>query len=125
MRTCLPVALGLVSVVSGAPAAIAQNAEVEIQGSSTENWGDGDERQPRSFDGRTVKSGEYGGVFVEPPIGKVRVGAEFVEGDVVYARRTTATAGILVVEVSASPFMFDLPSNQQHAEVRPDQPAPW
>lgn len=64
-------------------------------------------------------------MFVEPPIGKVRVGPEFVEGDAVYVRRTTASAGILVVEVSTSPFMLEMLSNEHHAEVRSDQPASW
>jgi hypothetical protein len=60
------------------------------------------------------------------PIGKVRVGPEFVEGEPIYVRRTTVRPGMTIVEVSTTPFMPVLPSNQQAAAVvRPDQPASW
>ena len=60
------------------------------------------------------------------PIGTVRVGPEFVEGEPIYVRRTTVRPGMTIVEVSTTPFMPVLPSNQQAAAVvRPDQPASW
>jgi hypothetical protein len=37
----------------------------------------------------------------------------------------TAIKGFTIVEVSTTPFMPVLASNEQRREVRADQPAPW
>jgi hypothetical protein len=60
------------------------------------------------------------------PIGKVRVGAELVDGEPIYVRRTTVRPGMTIVEISKTPFAPVLASKEQPAAVvRPDQPASW
>ena len=60
------------------------------------------------------------------PIGKVRVGSEFADGEPIYVRRTTVRPGMTIVEVSTTPFMPVLPPNEKPPGVgRPDQPASW
>jgi hypothetical protein len=60
------------------------------------------------------------------PIGKVPVGAESVDGEAIYVRRTTVRPGMIIVEVSTTPFTPVLPAKEQAAAVvRPDQPASW
>ena len=60
------------------------------------------------------------------PIGKVRVGPEFVEGEPIYVRRTTVRPGMVIVEVSTTPFVPVLSSKEQAAEVvGSDQPPGW
>jgi hypothetical protein len=93
------VAIGLAAVAAVVPAASAQQPGVPGAGKSA----------------RT-----------SVPIGKVRVGPEFVDGEPVYVRRTTVRAGMTIVEVSTTPFMPVLSSKDQAAAVvRPDQPASW
>lgn len=67
------------------------------------------------------------GVLVELPIGKVCLGPEVVDGEYAYVRRTTGKEGMAIVEVSTTPFMPVLTSNELAGQltVRPDQPASW
>ncbi len=67
------------------------------------------------------------GVVVVVPIGRVCVGPEAVDGESSYVRRTTAKEGMTIVEVSATPFMPVLASNEAVDQLiaRPDQPAGW
>ena len=125
MRSYLSVAIGFAAIVTGHPSAFSQDVEVLDQTKSAECRSDENDRQAKSVDGLTVESQPYAGVFVEPPVGTVRVGPQFVDGDPVYVRRTTGIAGATVVEISTSPFMLDVQSNEPRAEVRPDQPASW
>jgi hypothetical protein len=70
-------------------------------------------------------------VSVAVPSGKVRVGAEHVDGAPVYVRRTTGIEGMTVVEVSTSPFMPVMRSNGEPAAADKlianpaAQPASW
>jgi hypothetical protein len=92
-------AIGLAAVVAVVPAASAQEPGVPGDGKSA---------------GTSV------------PIGKVRVGPGFADGEPIYVRRTTVRPGMTIVEVSTTPFMPVLPSKEQTAVVvRPDQPASW
>ncbi|MGX7951058.1 hypothetical protein ACWPM1_00690 [Tsuneonella sp. HG249] len=125
MRTSLWVAIGLVGAVSAPPPAVGQDTQVPAERSSASTGAQADARQPKSVDGLTLESQGYAGVFIEAPIGKVSVGPEFVDGAPVYVRRTTATSGITVMEISTSPFLFDLPSEGHSQTVRSDQPASW
>ena len=93
------VAIGLAAVAAVVPAASAQAPRVPGDGKSA---------------GTSV------------PIGKVREGPELVEGEPIYVRRTTVRPGMTIVEVSTTPFMPVLASNEvPTAVVRPDQPASW
>lgn len=66
------------------------------------------------------------GVSVEVPIGTVCVGPESMDGDAIYVRRTTVRERMTIVEVSTTPFMPVLSSNQVAGWIaRPDQPAGW
>ena len=92
-------AIGLAAVAVVVPAASAQEPRVPVDGQSA---------------------------WTSVPIGKVRVGAEFVDGEPIYVRRTTVRPGMTIVEVSTTPFMPVLPSKEQAAAVvRSDQPASW
>ena len=92
-------AIGLAAVAAVVPAASAQEPRVPGDGKSA---------------GTSV------------PIGKVRVGAEFVEGEPIYVRRTTVRPGMTIVEVSTTPFMPVLASSEEPTRVgRSDQPAGW
>jgi hypothetical protein len=92
-------AIGLAVIVSVVPAAFAQEPRVPGDGKSA---------------------------VTSVPIGKVRVGPEFADGEPIYVRRTTVRPGMTIVEVSTTPFMPVLPSKEQTAAVvRPDQPASW
>ena len=66
-------------------------------------------------------------VEVAVPIGKVCVGPDSVAGDASYVRRTKAKEGMAIVEVSTTPFMPVLASNDAVSQMiaRPDQPAGW
>lgn len=58
-------------------------------------------RQPAHRDARAVTG--TGTVTVAVPIGKVRVGPEYVEGEPSYPRRITSGGGMTVVELSSTP----------------------
>jgi hypothetical protein len=92
-------AIGLAAVAGVVPAAFAQEPRVPDDGKSA---------------GTSV------------PIGKVSAAPEFADGEPIYVRRTTVRPGMIIVEVSATPFEPVLAAKQQAAAVvRPDQPASW
>ena len=121
MRTAICVAIGLAAVVGGVPAAFAQDSRVLDQCKSA---GTGIEEEERQAHQRPASNA---GVFVDVPLGRVCVGPESVDGEHTYVRRTTAKEGMTIVEVSTTPFMPVLASNEASPGVivRPDQPAGW
>jgi hypothetical protein len=115
--------IGLSAVVGVVPASPAQDPQVLGAGTGTK----AEERQTHDelSGGLTPEPREHGGVFVVKPVGKVWVGPELVEGEPSYVRRTTVS-NVTVVEVSTTPFMPVLASNEVAVSIgRPDQPAGW
>jgi hypothetical protein len=114
-------AIGLAVVVSGVPASLAQDSRVLDHCKSAGTETEAEERQTDQ------SSGSDTGVFVAVPIGRVCVGPETVDGEPSYVRRTTAKEGMAIVEVSTTPFMPVLASNETVNQLiaRPDQPAGW
>ena len=121
MRTALCMAMGLAVVVSGVPASFAQDSRVSAQGKPA---GAGVEAKKRQTH-QGLKSDS--GISLAVPIGRVSVGHESLDGEPIYVRRSTVREGMTIVEVSTTPFMPVLASNQQPsgAVLRPDQPAGW
>jgi hypothetical protein len=123
MRTAY-LAIGLAAVVCVVPAAFAQDSRVLDHGKSA---GTGIETEERKTQQRP---GSNTGISLAVPIGRVRVGPESLDGEPVYVRRMTVREGMTIVEVSTTPFMPVLRSNEELAGVnesivRPDQPASW
>ncbi|HVJ70664.1 MAG TPA: hypothetical protein VM531_03995 [Sphingomicrobium sp.] len=114
-------AIGLAAVVGVVPAAFARDSRVLDHCKSAGTAIEAEERQADQSPGGNM------GVFVAVPIGKVCVGPEVVNGEPSYVRRTTDGKGITIVEVSTTPFMPVLASNEGSPGVigRPDQPAGW
>ena len=121
MRTALGIAIGLAVVVSGVPAAFAQDRQVLDHGKAAGTGSKATERQTHQ------EFGSNTGISLAVPIGRVSVGPDLVGGEPIYVRRTTASGGITIVEVSTTPFMPVLASNQTKNRFlgRPDQPAGW
>ena len=117
-------AFGLAVVVAVAPASLAQDPQVLDHGKLA---GTGVEEERHTHDemsaGLRSEARQHTGVFVAVPIGKVWVGAESLDGEPSYVRRTT-DKGITIVEVSTTPFMEGPPGVDQ-STGRPDQPAGW
>ena len=114
MRTALCcVAIGLAVVVSGVPAAFAQDSRGSDQDKSAGT------RQTRQSPGSNK------GISVAVPIGRVSVGPKSLDGEPIYVRRMTVRDGMTIVEVSTTPFTPVLASNEGAPGVRPDQPAGW
>ena len=111
MRTALFLAIGLAAVVGVVPASFAQDPGVPDHGKSA----------------GSARPGGSRGISLAVPIGRVSVGPEFGNGEPIYVRRTTVREGITIVEVSATPFMPVVRSNEEVAQlvVRADQPASW
>ena len=107
MRTAFRMAIGVAVVASAVPASSAQSA-----GTGAE-----EERQTQSNTG----------ISLAVPIGRVSVGSKSLDGEPVFVRRTTAKEGMAIVEVSTTPFMPVLASNEGPSAVisRSDQPAGW
>lgn len=126
-------AIGLAIVVESVPASFAQDPGVLNNGKSAASAIAADQRQTQNeqYDGPGPDPGEPSGVYIAVPTGSVKVGPEFVEGEPVYARRTTVIEGMIIVEVSTTPFAPDFLSNQGVALVDPpfnkpsEFPAPW
>ena len=123
MRTALCMtaymAIGLAVVVSGVPASFAQDSRLPDHGKPAGTGIEVENRQTHQGPGSK-------GIFLDVPIGRVWVGPESVEGEPVYVRRMTVREGITIVEVSTTPFMPVLGSNEGPRGVsRPDQPASW
>ena len=118
MRTAY-MAIVLAAVVGVVPAAFAQDARVVDHGKSAGTGIEAKERQTHQT------SGSNTGISLVVPIGRVSVNPEFLDGEPVYVRRMTVREGVTIVEVSTTPFMPVLASNEQPPGVRPDQPASW
>jgi hypothetical protein len=113
-------AIGLAAVVAVVPASFAQAPRVPGHGESAGTAIEAEERQTPQ------RPGSDTGVSLAVPIGKVSVGAELVDGEPIYVRRTAVGAGMTIVEVSTTPFTPILASNEEPPGVgRPDQPAGW
>ena len=113
-------AVGLAAVVGLVPASFAHDSRVLDHCKSAGTGIQAEERQTDQRPEGTM------GVVVAVPIGTVCVGPEAVDGEPSYVRRTTDGKGITIVEVSTTPFMPVLASNEATAGVaRPDQPAGW
>jgi hypothetical protein len=109
MRTALCMAIGLAAAVGGVPASFAQDSGVLDHGKS-------------------AGTGSNAGISLAVPIGRVSVGPESGDGEPVYVRRVTVNGGMTIVEVSTTPFMPVLASNEEVSgggKLRTDQPAGW
>ena len=119
MRTAFCTAVGLAVVFSGVPAAFAQD-RVSDQGKPAGTGADAKRRQ--THHGLKGNSG----ISLAVPVGRVSVGHESLNGEPIYVRRSTVREGMTIVEVSTTPFMPVLASNEgSPAAVRTDQPAGW
>ena len=120
------IAIGLAVVVSVVPAAFAQDPRVLGHGKSAGAGLEAEERQTHDEMSDGLRSGprEHKGVFVDVPIGRVWVDPEFLDGEPVFVRRTTVGEGITIVEVSTTPFMPVLGSNEEIGRPA-EQPASW
>jgi hypothetical protein len=120
MRTALCMAIGLAVVVSGVPASFAQDSKGVDQGNSAGTGIEAQERQAQQ------RAGSNRGISLAVPIGRISVGPKSLDGEPVYVRRTTVREGMTIVEVSTTPFMPVLASNEGSPPgVRTDQPAGW
>ena len=122
MRTALCMAIGLAAVVGVVPAAFAQNSRVVDPGKSAGTRIEAEERQKHQGPGSNT------GISLAVPIGRISVGPEVIDGEPIYVRRMTVREGMTIVEVSTTPFMPVLASNEGPRGVdklRPDQPAGW
>ena len=121
MRTVGYMAIGLAVVVGVVPAAFAQDSRVLDHCKSAGTGIEAEEEQTHQ------RPGSNTGIFVAEPIGRVCVGPEVVDGEPSYVRRITAKEGMAIVEVSTTPFMPVLASNEAVDQLiaRPDQPAGW
>jgi hypothetical protein len=119
MRTALCMAIGLAVVVGGVPASSAQDSRLPDHCKPAGTGTEAEQRQTQPTPGSDT------GISLAVPIGRVSVGHE-LDGDPVYVRRTTVREGMTIVEVSTTPFMPVLASNDgPPAVVRTDQPAGW
>ena len=117
-------AIGLAAVVSVVPASFAQASRVLDHCKSAGTGIEAEERQTHQTPGSNT------GISLEVPIGRVCVGPELLDGEPIYERRMTVRERMTIVEVSTTPFMPVLASNEGPRGVagsigRPDQPAGW
>ena len=122
MRTGYMVVFGISIarvVVGVVPAAFAQDPRILDHGKSAGTAIEAEKRQAY----QSLRSNT--GISLAEPIGRVSVGPEYVDGAPIYVRRTTVREGMVIVEVSTTPFMPALRSNEAPGGARPDQPASW
>jgi len=112
MRTALCIAIGLAVPVNVVPASLAHGKPA----------GTGIEAKERQKH-QGIESNK--GISLAVPIGSVSVDPKSVGGEPVYVRRATVRDGMTIVEVSTTPFVPVLASNDQLPAVRSDQPAGW
>lgn len=111
-------AIGLGASVGIVAASAAQDTRVSYQGQSgREKVAAGEEQTHQGPESDTIISATV-------PTGKVTVAPESLEGEPIFVRRLTVGEGITVVEVSTTPFIPVLRSNERPI-ARPDQPASW
>jgi hypothetical protein len=117
--------IGLAVVVGVVPASFAQDSPVPDHGKPAGTGNEAEEPQTHEdmSDGPRSKAWEHMGAFVAEPIGRFRVGPEFVDGESVYVLRTPVSQGVTTVEVSTTPFE---PSGVDGLIGNPDEhPAGW
>ena len=114
-------AIGLAVVVGVVPASFAQDSRVLDHCKPAGTGIEAEEPQTHQ------RPGSNTGVLVAVPIGKVCMNPEILDGEATYVRRTTVSKGMAIVEVSTTPFMPVLASNEGSPGVlgKPDQPAGW
>ena len=127
MRTALCMAIGLTVVVGVVPAAFAQDSRVLDHCKSAGTGIEAEERQTHDEMSDGLRSGarEHAGVSVAVPIGRVCVGPESVDGEPTYVRRTKASEGMTIVEVSTTPFVPVLAGVGELIGNPAEQPAGW
>jgi hypothetical protein len=111
-------AIGFAAVVAIVPAAFAQAPRVAGPGKPAGTGIEAPKRQTQQ------RPGSDPGVSVAVPIGRASVGHEFVDGEPIYVRRTTARPGMTIVEVSTTPFV-PVSTGAAVLTARSDQPASW
>lgn len=121
MRTALCMAIGVAVVVGGASASLAQDLGAADQGKSA-----GTARSRQTHQGLDGSKG----ISLVVPSGKISVDHRSPGGEQIYVRRSTGKEGVTIVEVSTTPFMPVLASNDgvqvsSLSVIRPDQPAGW
>jgi hypothetical protein len=126
MRTALCMAIGLAVVVRVVPASFAQAPRVLGHGKLAGTGTKAEQQQTHDelSRGLRLEARDHTGISLAVPIGRVWVGPEVVDGEPSYVRRTKASEGMTIVEVSTTPFMPESPGVAQLI-VRPDQPASW
>ena len=115
MQSALCMAIGLAVIVGSVPVSFAQDSRSSDRGKSA---------------GTHQGLGNNTGISIDVPMGKISVDPQSLDGEPIYVRRTTGKEGVTILEVSTTPFMPVLASNEQTAEVarwaaKPDQPAGW
>ena len=123
MRTAY-MAIALAAVVGGVPASLAQGSQIADRGKLAGTATDAEEGQALQ------RPGGNAGISVAVPIGTVSVGPKAVDGDPIYVRRMTVRDRMTIVEISTTPFLPVVRSNEgpgtvQGTIVTPDQPASW
>ena len=117
MQAALCTAIGFAIVVGVVPASHARESQVADQGRPAGT----------AIDGRQTREGleRNSGISLAVPTGKISVDTGSAGGEPVYVRRSTVRDRMTIVEVSTTPFMPVLASNEAIPVLRPDQPAPW
>ncbi len=127
LRLWLGSAIGIAGVVSVAPASFAQDPQVRVYGTSAGPENEAEEQQTNEdmSDGPQSKTWEHMGAFVAEPIGRFRVGPEFVEGETIYILRTPVSQGVTTVEISTTPFLSEFTGVSEFSGNPDEQPAGW
>lgn len=120
-------AIGIACVVSVVPASFAQDPQVLLHRTSAETGNEAEEppTHEEMSDGLRTKTWEHMGAYVAEPIGRFRVGPEFVGGEIVYVLRAPFGPSIASVEVSTTPFTSELTGGFEYKGRPDDQPADW
>jgi hypothetical protein len=113
--------IGLAVVAGAVPASFAQDTPAPDYGKPA--GAEEPQAHEDMSDGSRSKTWEHMGAFVAEPVGRFRVGPEFVDGETVYILRTPVSQGVTTVEVSTTPFE---PSGVGELTGNPDEhPAGW
>lgn len=120
-------AIGIACVVNVVTASFAQDPQIVVQGTST-TAGNGRE-EPKTYEDMSEdlrkKTWVHMGAYVAEPIGRFKVGPQYVEGETVYVLRAPVAQRMASAEVSTTPFMSEL-TGAYESSGRPDeQPAGW
>jgi len=121
MRIALSMAMGFAVAFGGVPASFAQDSSAADQGKSA-----GTAKNRQTHQGLDSSKG----ISLVVPLGKISVDHGSPGGEQIYVRRSTGKEGVTIVEVSTTPFMPVLASNEgaqvsSLSVVKPDQPAGW